>query len=146
MNSFLGCKFTLLLHVEFLVNQHLQVLLIGAAFNQFSAQTVSLLEIALAQMQDLVRGLVEPHTVHIGPAIKPVWVLLCSNLPLQHVNCTTQLGVVLKLVQVALNPIVHIANKDASLAPFIGFIDASLLNNEGITFDGVDGLLYHRDP
>lgn len=112
MNSFLGCKFTLLLYVEFLVNQHPQVLLIGAAFNQFSAQTVSVLEIALAQMQGLVRGLVEPHTVHIGPAIKPVWVLLSSNPPLQHVNCTTQLGATHRLAESALNPAVCITEKD----------------------------------
>jgi len=54
-------------------------------------------------MQDLALGLVEPHEVHIGPLPKLVQVPLDGILSLRHVNCTTQLGVICKLAEGALN-------------------------------------------
>ncbi|KAK4819180.1 hypothetical protein QYF61_025995 [Mycteria americana] len=51
-----------------------QVLLRRAALNPFIPQSVLILGIALAQVQDLALGLVEPHEVHTGPLLKPVQV------------------------------------------------------------------------
>jgi len=72
----LGCQCTLPGHVEFLVNQHPQVLLLRAALNPFSAQPVFVLGIASTQVQDLALGLVGPHEVHMRPLLELVQVPL----------------------------------------------------------------------
>ncbi|KAK4818827.1 hypothetical protein QYF61_019864 [Mycteria americana] len=91
--GFLGCERTLLGLVELLINQHPQVLLLRAALNPFSTQTVFVLGIAPTRVQDLALGLVECHEVRMGPPLKPVKVPLDGMPSLQRVNCTTQLGV-----------------------------------------------------
>jgi len=63
----LGCRCTLVGHVELLVNQHPQVLLIRATLTPFSAQPAFVLGIALTHAQDLAIGLVELHEVLTGP-------------------------------------------------------------------------------
>ncbi|KAK4818497.1 hypothetical protein QYF61_014227 [Mycteria americana] len=112
MVGFLGCKWTLPGHVELLINQHPQVLLLRAALNPFSAQPVFVLGIAATHVQDLALGLVELHEVHMGPPLKPVKVPLDGIPSLQAVYCTTQLGVISKLAEGALDPTVHVADKD----------------------------------
>ena len=62
-----------------------------------------MLGIALIQVQDLALGLVEPHEVCIGPPLKPVQVPLDGIPSLQCVNRTTQLGVISKRAESALN-------------------------------------------
>ncbi|KAK4832374.1 hypothetical protein QYF61_022229 [Mycteria americana] len=110
MFGLLGCKCTL--PVELLINQHPQVLLLRAALNPFSAQPVFVLGIAPPHVQDLALGLVELHEVHTGPPLKPVKVPLNGIPSRQCVNCTTELGVIRMLAEGALNPTVHVANKD----------------------------------
>ncbi|GAB0176555.1 hypothetical protein GRJ2_000120700 [Grus japonensis] len=112
MVGFLGCKCALPAHVELLINQHPQVLLLRAALNTFSTQPVVVLGITPTHVQDLALGLVELHVLCIGLCLKPVKVPLDGILSLQHVDCTTQLGVVSKLAEGALDPTVHVANKD----------------------------------
>ncbi|KAK4821719.1 LOW QUALITY PROTEIN: hypothetical protein QYF61_000262 [Mycteria americana] len=79
-----------------------------AALNPFSAQPVFVLGIALTHVQDLALGLVDLHEVCMGP---PLLVPLDGMPSLQHVDRTTQLGVIGKLDEGALNPTVHVANK-----------------------------------
>ena len=55
----LGCRRTLLGHVELLVNTHPEVLLLRAGLDPLSAQPVFVLGIALTHVQDLALGLVE---------------------------------------------------------------------------------------
>ncbi|KAK4829762.1 hypothetical protein QYF61_006486 [Mycteria americana] len=110
--DFLGCKRTLLSHVELLIDQHPQVLLLRAALNPFSTQPVFVLGIAPTHVQDLALGLFELHEVHTVPPLKPVKVPLDGIPSLQHVDRTTQLGVIGKLAEGALNPTVHVTNKD----------------------------------
>ena len=55
-------------------------------------------------MQDLALGLVEPHEVHMDSLLELVHVPLDGMPSLRHVNHTTQLGVVCKLAEGALNP------------------------------------------
>jgi len=50
-------------HVEFLVNQHPQILLVRAALKPFSTQPVFMLGIAPTQVQEVALGLVELHKV-----------------------------------------------------------------------------------
>ena len=68
--SNVGCKCTLLGHVELLVSQHPQVPLLRAALNPFSAQPVFVLRIAPTQEQDFAFGLVELHEVRTGSPLK----------------------------------------------------------------------------
>ncbi|GAB0205260.1 hypothetical protein GRJ2_002991600 [Grus japonensis] len=110
--GFLGCKRTLLAHVELLINQYPQVLLLRAALNPFPAQPLAALGIAPTHVQNLALGLVELHGVHIGPPLNPVRVPLDGIPSLQCVSCTTQLGVVGKLAEGALSPTVHVTDKD----------------------------------
>ena len=98
--------------LSFLYNQWPQVLLLRSAFNPFSAQPVFVLGITLTPVQDLALGLVELHEACMGPPLKPVKVPLDGIPSLQHVDRTTQLGVIGKLAEGALNPTVHVANKD----------------------------------
>ena len=112
MVALLGCEHTLLGHIELLINLYTQVLLLRADLNPLTAQPVSVLGIAPTHMQDLVLGLVEPHEVHTGPPFKPVKVLLNGIPSLQRVNRTAQLGVIGRLAEGALNPTIHVANKD----------------------------------
>ncbi|KAK4826741.1 hypothetical protein QYF61_010994 [Mycteria americana] len=71
------------------------------ALKPFILQSV----IAPTQVQDLALGLVEFQEVHMGPLLKSVTVPLYGIPSLQHINCTTQLGVICKFAKGALDPI-----------------------------------------
>ncbi|PKU42935.1 hypothetical protein llap_6755 [Limosa lapponica baueri] len=107
MVGFLGCKCTLLGHVELLINQHPKVLLLRVYLNPFILQPVLILRVALTHFQDLAFGLVVPHAVCTGPLLQLVQVPLDAILSLGYVNCTTQLGIICKLAEGALNPTVY---------------------------------------
>jgi len=110
----MGCKRTLLGHSELFTNHHPQVLLLRAALNPFSAQPVFVLGIAPTHAQDLALDLVESQT-QSGPPVKPDKVPLDGVPSLQHVDLTTQLGVISKLIEHALNPTVCFADKDVKV-------------------------------
>ncbi|KAK4824671.1 hypothetical protein QYF61_017251 [Mycteria americana] len=110
--GFLGRLGTLLAHIQAAVNQHPQVLLCQAAFQPLFPKPVALHGVAVAQVQDLALGLVKPHTIDLGPSIQPVQVPLQSLPTLQQINTPTQLGVVCKLTEGALDPFVQIIDKD----------------------------------
>ena len=57
-------------------------------------------------MQDLALGLVELREVPMGPLLKPVKGPLDGIPSLKSTNCTSQLGVICKLAEGALNPTV----------------------------------------
>ncbi|KAK4822062.1 hypothetical protein QYF61_008871 [Mycteria americana] len=94
--GFLGRLGTLLAHIQAAVNQHPQVLLCQAAFQPLFPKPVALHGVAVAQVQDLALGLVEPHTIHPSPSIQPVQ----SLPPLKQINTPAQLGVVCKLTEI----------------------------------------------
>ncbi|KAK4815176.1 hypothetical protein QYF61_021036 [Mycteria americana] len=108
----LGHLGTLLAHIQPAVNQHPQVLLCLAAFQPLFPKPVALHGVVVAQVQDLALGLVEPHTIDLGPSIQPVQVPLQSLPPLQQINTPAQLGVICKLTEGALDPFVQIIDKD----------------------------------
>ncbi|KAK4830581.1 hypothetical protein QYF61_011759 [Mycteria americana] len=110
--GFLGHLGTLLAHIQAAVNQHPQVLLCQAAFQPLFPKPVALHGVAVAQVQDLALGLVKPHTTDLGPSIQPVQVPLQSLPTLQQINTPTQLGVICKLTEGALDPFVQIIDKD----------------------------------
>ncbi|KAK4824198.1 hypothetical protein QYF61_012014 [Mycteria americana] len=110
--GFLGHLGTLLAHILVAVNQHPQVLFHQAAFQPLFPKPVVLHGVAVAQVQDLALGLVKPHTIDLGPSIQPVQVPLQSLPTLKHINTPTQLGVICKLTEGALDPLVQIIDKD----------------------------------
>ncbi|KAK4823855.1 LOW QUALITY PROTEIN: hypothetical protein QYF61_007503 [Mycteria americana] len=110
--GFLGHLGTLLAHIQPALDQHLQVLFLWAAFQPLCPKPVALHGVAVAQVQDLALGLVEPHTIGFGPSIQPVQVPLQSLPPLKQINTPTQLGVTCKLTEGALDPFVQIIDKD----------------------------------
>ncbi|PKU42978.1 hypothetical protein llap_6739 [Limosa lapponica baueri] len=111
MVGFLSCQCTLLAQIELLICHHPQVFLLRATVNSFSAQPAFVLGIALIHMQDLALGLVELHEVSTDPPLKPVNNPLDGFASLQHVDCSTQLGVIGTLAEGALNPTIHVTNK-----------------------------------
>ncbi|KAK4817959.1 hypothetical protein QYF61_003479 [Mycteria americana] len=110
--GFLGHLGTLLAHIQAAVNQHPQVLFCLAAFQPLFPKPVALHGVAVAQVQDLALGLVKPHTIDLGPSIQPVQVPLQSLPTLKQINTPTQLGVICKLTEGALDPFVQIIDKD----------------------------------
>ncbi|KAK4806839.1 hypothetical protein QYF61_005635 [Mycteria americana] len=108
----LGHLGTLLAHIQAAVNQHAQVLFCQAAFQPLFPKPVALHGVIVTQVQNLTLGLVKPHTIDLGPPIQPVQVPLQSLPPLKQINTLTQLGVVCKLTDGALNPLIQIMDKD----------------------------------
>ncbi|KAK4824081.1 hypothetical protein QYF61_010592 [Mycteria americana] len=106
--GFLGHLGTLLAHIQAAVNQHPQVLFCQAAFQPLFPKPVALHGVAVAQVQDLALGLVEPHTTGSSPLIQPI-----QSLPtLKQINSPAQLGVICKRTEGALDPFVQIIDKD----------------------------------
>ena len=93
----LGCERTLSAYVQFLIHQYPQVLL-RAALNPFIPQPVLILGVAPTQMQGLPLGLIEFH----GSTSRACPGPLDGTRP-SAVDCTTQLGVICKLAEGALN-------------------------------------------
>lgn len=74
--DFVGSEHALMSHIQLLMHQDPQVLLSRAAFNPLISQSLLILNIALAQAQNLVLGLVELHEVYMGLLLKSVKVPL----------------------------------------------------------------------
>ncbi|KAK4825008.1 hypothetical protein QYF61_022954 [Mycteria americana] len=110
--GFLGHLGTLLAHIQAALDQHPQVLFCQAACQPLFPKPVALHGLVVAQVQDLALSLVEPHTIDLGPSIQPVQVPLQSLPPLKQINTPTQLGVICKLTEGALDPFIQIIDKD----------------------------------
>jgi len=92
-----------MVHVQLFIHQYVQDLLGRAALNPLIPQPVLIAGVALTQMQDLALGLVELREVHTGPFLELVQVPLDGILSFWCVNCTTQLDVICKLAEGALD-------------------------------------------
>ncbi|KAK4830776.1 hypothetical protein QYF61_013609 [Mycteria americana] len=103
--GFLGHLGTLLAHVQPAVNQHPWVLFHQAAFQPLFPKPVALHGVVVTQVQDLALSLAEPHTTGLDLLIQP-------SLPtLKQINAPAQLGVICKLTEGALNPLIQIIDK-----------------------------------
>ncbi|KAK4818789.1 hypothetical protein QYF61_019135 [Mycteria americana] len=107
MIGFQGCKCTLLAHIQFFIYKYPQVLLCRATLNPFIPQPVLIPGVASSQVQDLALGLAELHEVHMDILLKPVKVPF-----LRCINCITQLGVIRKLAEGALNLTIYVIRED----------------------------------
>jgi len=106
----LGCENTLLAQVQLFIPQYPEVLLDRAALNCFIRLAVLILRVAPAWAQDLVLGVFEPLEVHTGPLLELVQVPVDGILSLRCVDCSTQLGIICKLAEGALNPAMSLMN------------------------------------
>ncbi|KAK4818202.1 hypothetical protein QYF61_008586 [Mycteria americana] len=110
--GFLGCKCTLLAHVQLFIHQYLQVLLRRAALYHIIPQPILKPRITPTQGQDPALGLVEPHEVRTGPLLQLVQVPLDGIPSFWCLNCTTQFGVVCKLAEGALCLTVNVIDEN----------------------------------
>ncbi|KAK4818851.1 LOW QUALITY PROTEIN: hypothetical protein QYF61_020070 [Mycteria americana] len=106
----LGCERTLLAHVQLFVHQYPQVLFRRAALAHIIPQPV--LKLRIAPTQDPALGLIEVHKVHTGPLLQLVQVPLDDISSFWSVNCTTQLGVICKLAEGALDLTVNVIDEN----------------------------------
>ena len=108
----LGYQCTLWAHVQLIIHQYPQVLLVRVALHPFIPQPVLISGVALTQMQDLALDLVERPEVHPGPPFQLVQVPLDDVLSFWHVSCTTHLGVICKLAEGALDLAVWVTEEN----------------------------------
>ncbi|CAM9632888.1 unnamed protein product, partial [Bubo scandiacus] len=99
MIDFLGCECTLLGHDQFFSQKYPQFLHCRAVFNTLIPQSVLILRTAATHVQDLALGLVELNEIYMGSLLKTVKVHLGGIPSLQHIDCTTQFGVISKLAE-----------------------------------------------
>jgi len=99
-------------HVQLFIHQYPKVLLGRASLNLFVPQPVLIAGVALTQMQDLARGLVKPHEVHTHLLLQLVQVPLDVIPSFWCANCITQLGVICKLAEGALDLTVYVIAED----------------------------------
>ena len=118
-NGILGCERTLQAHVQLSIHQYPQVLL-RAAFNLFIPHSLLIMWTAPTEVWELVLGLAKLCEVHVGPPLKPVQVPLDGIPFLQCVHCTTQLGVVCKPAEGALDPSMSLIKILNSTRPNMG--------------------------
>ncbi|KAK4820014.1 hypothetical protein QYF61_017393 [Mycteria americana] len=112
MVGLLDCEHTLLAHVQFFVHQYPQVLFHRAALDHIMPQPVLKPRIAPTQVSDPALGLVEPHEVHTSPLLQLVQVPQDDILSFWCVNCTTQLGVICRIAEGALDLTVSITDEN----------------------------------
>ncbi|KAK4812272.1 LOW QUALITY PROTEIN: hypothetical protein QYF61_012947, partial [Mycteria americana] len=106
----LGCERTLSAHVQLFVHQYPEVLFCRAALDHIIRQPV--LIPGLAPTQDPALGLVEPHEVHTAPLLQLVQVSVDDIPSFWRVNCTTQLGVICRLAEGALDLAVNVIDEN----------------------------------
>jgi len=68
--------------------------------------------VVVNKVQDTTFGLVDPHTVGLIPLIQPVQIPLQSLPTLKQIDTPTQLVVICKLTEGALNPLIQVTDKD----------------------------------
>ncbi|KAK4825745.1 LOW QUALITY PROTEIN: hypothetical protein QYF61_002184 [Mycteria americana] len=107
--GFLHCECTLSAHVQLFIHQYPQGLLHRAALDHIIPDDV--LKARIVPAQDAALGLVEPPEVHTGPLLQLVHVPLDDILS-WCVNCTTQLGVICKLAEGALDLTVNVIDEN----------------------------------
>lgn len=94
------------------VHQHSAVPFHQAAFQPLLPNPVGLPG-TVTEMQDPTLGPIETHTVCPGLLIQSIQVPLKCVSPLRQISTPSQLGVICKFTEGALNPLIKIFNKDA---------------------------------
>ena len=112
MVGFPACEGTLLAQVQLANHQCPQVFFVGAVLYPLISQLVLMVRVAMTQVQGIALVFVEPHEVLLGPLLKHVQVSLNDIPTLRCVNHTTQLGVICKYAEGALNLTVDVIDEE----------------------------------
>jgi len=108
----LGHLGTLLAHVQPSINQYPQVHFLCTVFQPLCSKLVVLPGVVVAKVQDPAFDFVEPHPIGFSSAIQPVQIPLQGLTTLRQINTSSQLGVICKLGEGALNALIQVINKD----------------------------------
>ena len=92
--------------------QYIQVHFLYTVFQPLCPKPVALPGVVVAKEQDPAFGLVEPHPIGFSPAIQPFQIPLSGLATLRQINASSQLGVICKLTEGALNALIQVINKD----------------------------------
>jgi len=103
---------TLLDPVQPAVNQHPKIFFRWAAFQLLFHKPAPLHGVVVIQVQDPAPDLVKPHTFGLSPWTQSVQIPLQSLPTLEQIDTLAQLGVICKLAEGALNPLIQIIDKD----------------------------------
>ena len=93
--------------MQLFIHQYPQVLFHRAAPNPFIPQALLILGLAPTQVQDPALGLVELRDIPMRPLLELAQLPLDGTPSLRRVSRTTQLAVVCKLAEGALDPAVY---------------------------------------
>lgn len=110
--DFLGCRHTLLAHMQVFLNQNPQALFFRPALSSFFLQFILMLELPWSTCSTLYLALFNLPTftwIQFLSLFRSFFHAIPSSY---HVNCTTQLDVVCRLAEGVLNSIVHVINED----------------------------------
>lgn len=91
-------------------------ILFRIALNLYAPQSVFVFRIGLIQVQDLALGFIDFHKSLLGLCLQPVQSPQDGIPSLQHVDFTSQLVVVCRLTEGALNPLPTLLTKMLSSA------------------------------
>jgi len=108
----LGHLGTLLAHGQPAVSQHPKIFFHWAALQPLFPKPVALCGVVVTQVEDLALGLVEPHIADLSPSIQPIQIPPQGLPTLKQTDTAAQLGVICKLIEGALNPLIQIIDKD----------------------------------
>jgi len=89
-----------------------KVLFHWAAFQSLFCKPVALHGVFATQVQNLALDLVEPHTTGPSPSLQPVQIPLQSLPTFKQIDIPTQLYVICKLTEGALNLLIQIIGND----------------------------------
>ncbi|KAK4828564.1 hypothetical protein QYF61_027533 [Mycteria americana] len=103
---------TLFTHIELVVHQDPQAPFHRAAPQPGRSLPVLHSWIMFSQVQGLTLVLVEHHNVLVSPLFQPIQIFLQGGSPFQSVHFPTQFGIISKLHQGTLDPIIQIAYED----------------------------------
>jgi len=98
--------------VLFFIHQDSHVLPGRATLSEFFSQSAHISEIAPTHVQHFALSFVEPQKFYVGPPFKFVKVPLDGISSFCHINCSIQLGIVSKVAEGALNPIMYVTDED----------------------------------
>ncbi|KAF4794145.1 hypothetical protein TURU_104861 [Turdus rufiventris] len=107
----LGHQGTLLAHVQS-ADRYSQVPFCLGTVQPHHPQPVILQGVIVAKMQDLALGVIKPHPTGLCPSIQLVQVSLQSPPTFQQIDSCSQISVICKFTNEALNSLIHVINKN----------------------------------
>lgn len=106
----LGHQSTLLAHIQPSVDRHPPVLFLHTVLQPICPRPVALPGAVVTKVQDPALGLVKLHLTGLNPAILPTQFILKGPPTPRQLDTSSMLGVICKLMEGALNPLIQVIN------------------------------------